>query len=121
MALSVGFIGVGNMGNPMASNVLKNFALTVFDKSAKAMANLVQAGAKEASSSKDVADRCEIVMTCLPASPDVEALYLARKHRFRVDELPVTVRYHGGSSVNRVRDGVRMLADVLALRLRHRK
>ena len=52
---------------------------------------------------------------------DVEALYLARKHRFRVDELPVTVRYHGGSSVNRVRDGVRMLADVLALRLRHRK
>ncbi len=76
MALSVGFIGVGNMGNPMASNVLKNFALTVFDKSPKAMANLVQAGAKEASSSKDVADRCEIVMTCLPASPDVEALYL---------------------------------------------
>src|SRR5436190_83823 len=76
MALSVGFIGVGNMGNPMASNVLKNFSLTVFDKSPKAMANLVQAGAKEASSSKDVADRCEIVMTCLPASPDVEALYL---------------------------------------------
>jgi dolichyl-phosphate beta-glucosyltransferase len=52
---------------------------------------------------------------------DVEALYLARKNRFRIDELPVTVRYHGGSSVNRVSDGVRMLADVLALRLRHRK
>src|SRR5438034_11121953 len=75
MALSVGFIGVGNMGNPMASNVLENFALTVFDKSPKAMANLVQAGAKEPSSSKAVADRCERVMTCLPASPDVEALY----------------------------------------------
>src|SRR5438132_11261842 len=76
MALSVGFISVGNMGNPMASNVLKNFSLTVFDKSPKAMANLVQAGAKEASSPKDVADGSEIVMTCLPASPDVEALYL---------------------------------------------
>jgi 3-hydroxyisobutyrate dehydrogenase-like beta-hydroxyacid dehydrogenase len=76
MALSVGFIGVGNMGNPMASNVLKNFPLTVFDKSPKAMANLIQAGAKEAASAKDVADRCEVVMTCLPASPDVEALYL---------------------------------------------
>jgi len=52
---------------------------------------------------------------------DVEALYLARKHGFRIDELPVIVRYHGGSSVNRVRDGVRMLGDVFAVRLRHRK
>lgn len=51
---------------------------------------------------------------------DVEALYLARKHGFRIDELPVTVQYHGGSSVNRVSDGVRMLAEVFALRLRHR-
>ena len=76
MAFSVGFIGVGNMGNPMAGNVLKHFPLTVFDKSPKAMANLVQGGAKQAASAKDVADRCEVVMTCLPASPDVEALYL---------------------------------------------
>lgn len=52
---------------------------------------------------------------------DVEALYLARKHGFRIDELPVVCRYHGGSSVNRVSDGVRMVADVFALRLRHRK
>ena len=51
---------------------------------------------------------------------DVEALYLARKNGFRIDELPVTVRYHGGSSVNRVSDGVRMFADILAIRRRHR-
>jgi dolichyl-phosphate beta-glucosyltransferase len=51
---------------------------------------------------------------------DVEALYLARKHGFRIDELPVTVRYRGGSSVNRVSDGVRMFADLLAIRTRHR-
>ena len=51
---------------------------------------------------------------------DVEALYLARKNGFRIDELPVTVRYHGGSSVNRVSDGVRMFADILAIRTRHR-
>ena len=51
----------------------------------------------------------------------MEALYLARKNGFRIDELPVTVRYHGGSSVNRVSDGVRMFADILAIRLRHRK
>lgn len=51
---------------------------------------------------------------------DVEALYLARKHGFRIDELPVVCRYHGGSSVNRVSDGVRMFADIVAIRTRHR-
>jgi dolichyl-phosphate beta-glucosyltransferase len=52
---------------------------------------------------------------------DVEALYLARKNGFTIVELPVTCRYHGGSSVNRVSDGVRMFADVLAIRGRHWK
>jgi len=51
---------------------------------------------------------------------DVEALYLARRNGYRIDELPVVVRYHGGSSVNRVSDGVRMFADILAIRTRHK-
>jgi 3-hydroxyisobutyrate dehydrogenase len=77
MATAVGFIGVGNMGNPMASNVLKGgFPFTVFDKNPKAMENLLQAGAKAGKSAADVVDSSEIVLTCLPASPDVEALYL---------------------------------------------
>ena len=50
---------------------------------------------------------------------DVEALYLARRHGFRIDELPVTCRYHGGSSVSRISDGVRMFADIVAIRRRH--
>jgi 3-hydroxyisobutyrate dehydrogenase-like beta-hydroxyacid dehydrogenase len=77
MAVSVGFIGVGNMGNPMAGNVLKaGFPMTVFDKNPQAMANLVGAGAKGATSAPEVVERSEVVLTCLPASPDVEALYL---------------------------------------------
>jgi 3-hydroxyisobutyrate dehydrogenase-like beta-hydroxyacid dehydrogenase len=77
MAVPVGFIGVGNMGNPMAGNVLKaGFPMTVFDKSAKAMENLVQGGAKAATSTREVAEASEVVLTCLHASPDVEALYL---------------------------------------------
>ena len=77
MATSVGFIGVGNMGNPMAGNVLKGgFPFTVFDKSPKAMENLVQAGARAGKSAQDVVESSEITLTCLPASPDVEALYL---------------------------------------------
>ena len=77
MATSVGFIGVGNMGNPMALNVLKaGFPMTVFDLNPKAMANLVDAGARRAASAREVVDGAEIVLTCLPASPDVEAVYL---------------------------------------------
>ncbi len=77
MALTVGFIGLGNMGNPMAGNVLKKGnALTVFDKNPAAMANLVAAGAKAGESAAQVAGSCDVILTCLPGSPDVEALYI---------------------------------------------
>jgi 3-hydroxyisobutyrate dehydrogenase len=79
MALSTGFIGVGNMGNPMAFNVLKaGFAMTVFDVNARAMENLIQAGARKAGSASETVDGADIVLTSLPASPDVEAVYLDR-------------------------------------------
>jgi 3-hydroxyisobutyrate dehydrogenase-like beta-hydroxyacid dehydrogenase len=77
MSVSVGFIGVGNMGNPMAANVLKaGFPMTVFDRQHSAMENLVGDGAQAGASARDVVERSEIVLTCLPASPDVEAAYL---------------------------------------------
>ena len=74
---SVGFIGVGNMGNPMAANVLKaGFPMTVFDLNPKAMENLVKGGAKAAKSAAEVVESSDVVFTSLPASPDVEKLYL---------------------------------------------
>src|SRR5262245_7574500 len=77
MAESVGFIGVGNMGNPMAANILKaGFPMTGFDTNPKAMENLLQGGAKAVRSPAEVVERSEIVLTSLPASPDVEAVYL---------------------------------------------
>ena len=51
---------------------------------------------------------------------DVEVLFLARKHGYRIDELPVVCTYHAGSSVNRVGDVLGMLADLLRIRWRHR-
>jgi 3-hydroxyisobutyrate dehydrogenase-like beta-hydroxyacid dehydrogenase len=51
--------------------------MTVFDTNPKAMENLVAAGAKRAGSAREVVDQSEIVLTSLPASPDVEAMYLA--------------------------------------------
>jgi len=77
MATSVGFIGVGNMGNPMASNVLKaGFPMIVYDRNPQAMENLLQAGAQRAASAREVVEGAQIVLTSLPASPDVEAVYL---------------------------------------------
>jgi 3-hydroxyisobutyrate dehydrogenase len=77
MPESVGFIGVGNMGNPMAYNVLKaSFPMIVFDLNPKAMENLVQAGARPARTAREVIEHADIVLTSLPASPDVEAVYL---------------------------------------------
>ena len=79
MAVSAGFIGLGNMGNPMAANILKNgFPLTVFDKNAQTMENLVKAGAKAAASAQQVVENAEILLTCLPGSPEVEDLYLGQ-------------------------------------------
>ena len=78
MNASVGFIGLGNMGNPMALNVLKGgFPMTVFDLDRQTMKNLVDAGAKGASSAREVARNADIVVTSLPGSPEVEAAYLA--------------------------------------------
>lgn len=77
MTTRVGFIGLGNMGNPMAANVLKNgFALTVFDRNPGVMANLIEAGAQAAASIQDVLANAEVTLTCLPGSPEIEALYL---------------------------------------------
>jgi dolichyl-phosphate beta-glucosyltransferase len=52
---------------------------------------------------------------------DVEALYLARSFNMRIDEFPVCCRYHGGSSVNRIGDGLQMLKDLVSIRRRHKR
>ncbi|HEY1028578.1 MAG TPA: 3-hydroxyisobutyrate dehydrogenase [Pseudomonas sp.] len=75
--MNIGFIGLGNMGGPMALNLLKaGHNLRVFDLSATAVATLVQAGAKQADTAGDVLPDVEIVITMLPASPHVKAVYL---------------------------------------------
>lgn len=69
--LKIGFIGVGNMGGAMARRLVDMGAdVTVFDRSADAMAAMQEAGAKLSISPKAVADQCPIVFACLP-SPEV--------------------------------------------------
>ena len=71
---TIGFIGLGIMGRPMAHNVRKaGYALVVYDLQPQAVDELTAAGAQAASSPRAVAERCDVVLLCLPDSPDVQA------------------------------------------------
>lgn len=76
--MHIGFIGLGNMGAPMARNLLKaGHRLTVFDLSEAAVAGLAEAGATPAASPAAVARTdAELVITMLPASAHVKGVYL---------------------------------------------
>jgi len=77
MLKRIGFIGLGIMGKPMCRNLLKaGFDLTVFSRSRANVDPIVAAGAKAASSPKDVALLSEMVITMVPDSPEVRAVVL---------------------------------------------
>ena len=66
--MDIGFIGLGNMGQPMARRLIAaGHKLIVFDTRNDAVAPLVALGAQLASSPADVADRVETVMASLPS------------------------------------------------------
>jgi 3-hydroxyisobutyrate dehydrogenase-like beta-hydroxyacid dehydrogenase len=65
--MDAGFLGVGNMGQPMATKLLDGgHGLTIYDINEAAMRPLLDRQARRATSPKDLADRCEIVFVSLP-------------------------------------------------------
>jgi 4-hydroxybutyrate dehydrogenase/sulfolactaldehyde 3-reductase len=71
----VGFIGLGNMGRPMASNLCrKGFHLIVYDINPAPVRELERLNARAASSVAGVAGEAEVVFTMLPDSAAVEAV-----------------------------------------------
>lgn len=74
---NIAFIGLGNMGAPMAENLLKaGYALSVYDLSAEAIQRLQQAGASVADSPKEAASNAQVVISMLPAGQHVHSVYL---------------------------------------------
>jgi 2-hydroxy-3-oxopropionate reductase len=72
-AETVGFIGLGVMGRPMARNLLeRGFALVVHSRSRPPVDEIVAAGASAAASPAEVARRVRRIITMLPDGPDVE-------------------------------------------------
>ena len=77
MAEKIGFIGLGNIGNPMSRRVLgAGFSLVVYDLNAQAIERLTKEGAERASSPKDVASRARKICLSLPTSSIVETVCL---------------------------------------------
>jgi len=75
--MKLGYIGTGNMGNPMAVNMIKaGHQLTVHDLRRESATNLLEMGAQWADSPKDAVTGNEIVFTSLPGPRDVEAVAL---------------------------------------------
>jgi 3-hydroxyisobutyrate dehydrogenase len=73
---TVGFIGLGNMGGPMAINLVKaGHAVTVFDLMPEACAQLQEAGAQVAKSALAATAGAEYVISMLPAGKHVAAVY----------------------------------------------
>lgn len=79
MAQSIGFIGLGIMGKPMSKNLLKaGYPLVVHSRSRGPVDEVVKAGARAASSPREVAAQADVLITMLPNSPDVEQVALGK-------------------------------------------
>ena len=73
MAETVGFIGLGIMGRPMAKNLMEaGYDLVVHNRSPEKAEELAGEGATAAGSPREVAEGCDVVITMLPDSPQVE-------------------------------------------------
>ena len=72
---TVAFIGLGIMGRGMARNIANaGFPLFVYNRTASRMTELADVGAKPTTSPADVARHCDIIITCVSDTPDVEAV-----------------------------------------------
>lgn len=77
MSERIGFIGLGIMGRGMARNLLRaGFPLTVWNRTASRVEELVAAGAVAATTPADLAAKSTIIITCVSDTPDVEAVIL---------------------------------------------
>ena len=76
---TVGFIGLGNLGTPMAQNIQSaGFPMTVYDVREEATRSLLEGGARLAASPGDVAAVSNVIMSCVPGPTDVEEITLGR-------------------------------------------
>ncbi len=74
---AIGFIGLGNMGRPMAENLIKKgYDLTIFDLNKDVLAEMQEQGALVANSPKEACTDVDMVISMLPAGQHVKSVYM---------------------------------------------
>ncbi|MCW2119922.1 NAD(P)-dependent oxidoreductase [Flavobacterium sp. 7A] len=74
--LKLGWIGLGNMGNPMVRNLLKaGFEVTVFNRTKDKEIPLIEAGATSANSPQELIENCDVVLTMLSNDDAVKEIF----------------------------------------------
>jgi len=74
---TIGFMGLGIMGKPMAKHLINaGYPLVVYNRTASKAQELVAMGARQANSPKEVAENSEIMITMVADSPEVEQVIL---------------------------------------------
>ena len=82
---TIGFIGLGNMGLPMAQNLIKaGHTVQGFDVGKTQLDALAESGGRVAASAKAAASGVDVVITMLPAGQHVREVYLGRRARHAV-------------------------------------
>ncbi len=77
MAQTIGFVGLGIMGKPMAGNLIKaGYPLVVYNRTASKAAELVELGARQVESPREVGAGADVVITIVSDSPEVESVVL---------------------------------------------
>src|SRR5712671_6893136 len=115
---TIGFIGLGNMGAPMAANLLTaGHQVTGYDVVAGARAALAQNGGQAAASAPEAVGAGDIVITMLPAGPQVRQVYLgpdgviarARRDALLIDCSTIDVETARAVAASAAEAGLQML------------
>jgi 3-hydroxyisobutyrate dehydrogenase len=75
--MKIGFIGLGIMGTPMCTNLIRKSGhqVYVFDVNTKAMENVLEEGAKKLQSTKQIGEECDVIFSMVPKTEHVESVY----------------------------------------------
>ena len=115
----IGFVGLGIMGAPMALNLMKaGFSLKVYNRSDRpGVQQVLEAGAVRAASPREAAEGCDVIVTIVTDTPDVEAVILgedgvlhgARRGATVIDMSTISPRVTREISARLKESGVHML------------
>ena len=107
---SIGFIGVGNMGNPMAANLIKaGYPISVFDRDAHKAKNLVALGANLAPSIVELGKQSQVVICSLPGPAQVKEVMFGEEGLISVMKSGTTIIDTSTSSVELAQELTKLL------------